>query len=109
MKWSSQPWPRLWQERLLKDSRDWKRLPLMEKRDRAMAGWLRLTLRLKLTHKWRPVVQVIRAQGKPLLVLRVGDRFVSSFTWDRLMFKAAYGHWKNIHDTTLADRLPEDA
>lgn len=52
----------------------------------------------------RPIVRVFKAQGKPLLVLRVGPKFVSAFTWEMLIHKAAFGTWKNIDDTTLGKR-----
>ena len=54
----------------------------------------------------KPVVVVIRAQGKRLLVLRVGAYFVSAFTWDRLQYKVVYGGWKRVDQTTLKYRIP---
>lgn len=52
----------------------------------------------------KPVIRVFKAQGKPLLVLRVGPKFVSAFTWRRLIHKAAFGPWKIVEDTTLGKR-----
>ena len=52
----------------------------------------------------RPIIRVFKAQGKPLLVLRVGPKFVSAFTWKRLIHKAAFGPWKLVADTTLGKR-----
>lgn len=49
-------------------------------------------------------IRVIRAQGKPLLVLRIGAKFVSAFTWPNLIKKAAWGPWKDIRSVTLAKR-----
>lgn len=70
-------------------------------------------LRYQRSHKYRrldapakPVIRVFKAQGKPLLVLRVGPKFVSAFTWKRLIHKAAFGPWKIIADTTLGKRWP---
>lgn len=56
----------------------------------------------------KPVIRVFKAQGKPLLVLRVGRYFISSFTWDTLIRKAADQYkWKRIANTTLAKRWKE--
>lgn len=56
----------------------------------------------------KPRVRVFRAQGKPLLVLRVGRYFVSSFTWGTLIRKAADPYkWKQIARTTLSVRWQE--
>lgn len=52
----------------------------------------------------KPIIRVFKAQGKPLLVLRVGPKFVSAFTWKRLIHKAAFGPWKVIDETTLGKR-----
>lgn len=52
----------------------------------------------------KPIIRVFKAQGKPLLVLRVGPKFVSAFTWKRLIHKAAFGPWKVVDDTTLGKR-----
>lgn len=52
----------------------------------------------------KPIIRVFKAQGKPLLVLRVGPKFVSAFTWKRLIHKAAFGPWKIVDDTTLGKR-----
>lgn len=67
--------------------------------------------RYERSHKYRrleppakPVIRVFKAQGKPLLVLRVGPKFVSAFTWKRLIHKAAFGPWKVVADTTLGKR-----
>jgi hypothetical protein len=49
-------------------------------------------------------VRVFKVGKKQLLVLRVGTRFVSAFTWDRLIRKAAFGPWQRITDVTLAKR-----
>lgn len=54
----------------------------------------------------KPHVTVIRAQGKPLLVCRSGPRFISAFTWGRLMEKFNNGTWLLVENTTLKDRLP---
>lgn len=53
---------------------------------------------------FKPTVRVFKAQGKSLLVLRVGDQFVSAFTWKRLIQKAAFGPWLQLDRTTLARR-----
>lgn len=67
--------------------------------------------RYQRSHKYRrldmpakPIIRVFKAQGKPLLVLRVGPKFVSAFTWKRLIHKAAFGPWKVLADTTLGKR-----
>ena len=39
-----------------------------------------------------------------LLVLRIGKWFVSSFTWETLTRKAAFGPWKQIDQVTLQQR-----
>lgn len=44
-------------------------------------------------------VTVIKAQGKQLLVLRAGNKFVSSFTWDTLLMKACLQGWKRLNST----------
>ncbi len=76
--------------------------------DKAQAALTHLNRRLARRGKQheKPIVIVIKAQGKPLLVLRCGDKFVASFTWDRLQYKVVYGPWTSISKTTLAKRLP---
>lgn len=86
-------------------AREWATLAPEEK---ALAALKRLNRRYDRKGKQheKPKVVVIRAQGKPLLVLRSGPKFVAAFTWDRLQYKTVYGPWKFISDTTLAKRLP---
>lgn len=108
MKWSEDPVKRFWQQLMLDNQRAWAKAPDYEKARLALRGWKRRTKRHQQNVPEKPSVVVLRAQGKRLMVLRVGPDFVSSFTWDTLMFKAAHGHWKKIADTTLAGRLPED-
>lgn len=84
-----------------------KRLPLGERLALAEEGWRR-SLRWSNANSYgvQPKVTVLRAQGKPLIVLRAGRYFVSSFTWQTLIEKAALGPWKKIAGTTLERRLP---
>ena len=49
-------------------------------------------------------IRVFKAQGKRLLVLRIGEKFVSAFTWEALTRKAAWGPWKDIRSVTLFER-----
>jgi hypothetical protein len=49
-------------------------------------------------------IRVFKAQGKRLLVLRIGAKFVSAFTWEALTRKAAWGPWKDIRSVTLFER-----
>ena len=86
-------------------SRDWKKLTPEEKARIALDRLNRRYDRKGKPHE-KPKVIVIRAQGKPLLVLCSGRKFVSAFTWDRLQYKVIYGPWQFIADTTLAKRLP---
>lgn len=42
----------------------------------------------------RPRVRVFKTGRNWLFVLRVGDRYVSAYSWDRLIRKAAWDTWK---------------
>lgn len=77
-----------------------------EEKTRAALNRLNQRHERKDKRQEKPRVIVLRAQGKPLLVLRSGRKFVSAFTWDRLQYKVIYGPWQFIADTTLAKRLP---
>lgn len=41
-----------------------------------------------------PRVRVFKTGRNWLFVLRVGDRYVSAYSWDRLIRKAAWDTWK---------------
>lgn len=53
----------------------------------------------------KPKVTVIQYGGKPLLVFVLGRRYVSAFTWDRLLYKAVYGPWTPLKGTRIEGRL----
>jgi hypothetical protein len=63
-----------------------------------------LQLALKKTYKrmavakqiGRPHVRVFKTGRNQLFVLRVGDRYVSAYSWDKLIRKAAWDTWKFI-------------
>lgn len=86
--------------------REWDNSTEQEKAHRSLVAVKRRSAAQHLRDGAKPVVVVLRAQGKPLLVLRVGDWFVAAFTWDKLMYKTAYGTWKRVAETTLRYRLP---
>lgn len=71
--------------------------------DRAAILWRRQGL----SGTGKPIIRVIRAQGKPLFVYRIGELFFSSFTWDRLAVKVARTPPKKIDSTTLSKRWKE--
>lgn len=52
----------------------------------------------------KPVIRVFKVGDRRLLVLRIGDRFVSSYTWETLTRKAAFGPWRRIDQVTLQKR-----
>ncbi len=58
----------------------------------------------KITQPAKPVIRVFKVGTKRLLVLRIGERFVSAFTWEALTRKAAFGPWKKIAEVTLDKR-----
>jgi hypothetical protein len=52
-----------------------------------------------------PKVRVFRAKtGRQSYVLRVGDRYVRSWTWDGLVKKAAWGPWLRFMTSDLKKR-----
>ncbi len=92
---------------IIQAKRRFKQLPWQVRMHEAEMGWRRRLSLSRLNHYGRkPKVTVIRAQGKPLMVLRAGRYFVSSFTWPTLIEKAALGPWKRVAGTTLEKRLP---
>lgn len=86
-------------------SREWAKTSPQDKAQAALESINRRFARRKCPHE-KPKVTVIKAQGKPLFVFVSGTKFVSAFTWDRLLYKAVYGQWKAIQGTTLERRLP---
>lgn len=80
------------------------RLPMDYVLSEAMRRYQRSHKYRRLEAPAKPIIRVFKAQGKPLLVLRVGPKFVSAFTWKRLIHKAAFGPWKVIDETTLGKR-----
>lgn len=83
----------------------WAKASAEEKARTAMQTIYRRAAILKHVQD-KPKVTVIRAQGKPLFVFVSGGKFVSAFTWDRLLYKVVYGLWKDVKGTTLERRLP---
>lgn len=83
----------------------WKHSTAQEK---AQAALVSINRRQARHNCWaeKPRVVVIKAQGKPLLVFVSGHKFVSAFTWDRLLYKAVHDPWKILRGTTLERRLP---
>ena len=71
-------------------------LAIMEIRRRLAYGKMNLNGPLR--------IRVFKAQGKPLLVLRIGAKFVSAFAWEALTRKAAWGPWKDIRSVALFER-----
>lgn len=87
---------------------EWDKLPYLAKEILARWAWQERHHQIGLAAPEKPRIVVLRAQGRPLMVSRIGERFISSFTWDLLMYKAVHGFWQPIAPTTLADRLLED-
>lgn len=81
-------------------------LPVEQVREEAYRRYRVMHLYMRQAQPEKPIIRVFKAQGKPLLVLRVGPKFVSAFTWERLIHKAAFGPWKIVDDTTLGKRWP---
>ncbi len=82
----------------------WKRLTLEAKILVALEGYRRrcnYRANSKLIWPWKPYVRVFRVSTRKLLVIRVANHFVSSYTWDRLMYKLALNQWQKLNQTLL--------
>ena len=80
------------------------KLPTAEVIPEAQRGIARRYRFAKLAKPEKLTVRVFKVGERRLLVLRIGKWFVSSFTWETLTRKAAFGPWKRIDQVTLQKR-----
>ena len=84
------------------------RLPISEVMPEAKRMYARKFKFSKATPPAKPVVRVFKVGSKRLLVLRIGNHFVSSYAWDTLIRKVAFGPWKILDQVTLRKRWVGD-